>query len=102
MPPLAVQKGGAAPGQIRPPSPCYRFRWWCARHHNVDPSTTIQVVNALTKANKDFDFLYVPGADHGNGGRPGVHKRNDFFVEDLLGVRAPDRDHTSTTEEGSE
>ncbi len=69
---------------------------------NVDPSSTIQVVNALIKANKDFDFLYVPGADHGNGGRYGVHKRNDFFVENLLGVRPPDWNHTSTTEEGSE
>jgi len=69
---------------------------------NVDPSSTIQVVNALIKANKDFDFLYVPGADHGNGGRYGVHKRNDFFVENLLGVKPPDWNHTTKAEEGSE
>src|SRR5207245_11606961 len=28
---------------------------------NVDPATTLQVVNALVKANKDFDLLVVPG-----------------------------------------
>ncbi|KAM3425653.1 hypothetical protein BST61_g7598 [Cercospora zeina] len=33
--------------------------------HNVDPSSTMQVVNALNKAGKDFDFMIVPGAGHG-------------------------------------
>ena len=33
--------------------------------HNVDPASTMQVVNALIKADKDFDLLVVPGADHG-------------------------------------
>jgi dipeptidyl aminopeptidase/acylaminoacyl peptidase len=28
---------------------------------NVDPSSTLQVVNALIKANKKFDLLFVPG-----------------------------------------
>ncbi|PIB03141.1 hypothetical protein CB0940_12010 [Cercospora beticola] len=32
---------------------------------NVDPSSTLQVVNALNKAGKDFDFMIVPGAGHG-------------------------------------
>ena len=31
---------------------------------NVDPSSTMQVVNALIKANKNFDLLVIPGADH--------------------------------------
>src|SRR6201999_2131242 len=31
---------------------------------NVDPSSTMQVVNALIKAQKDFEFLYVPGGGH--------------------------------------
>ena len=35
---------------------------------NVDPSSTMQVVNALIKANKTFDLLVMPGEDH--GGRP--------------------------------
>ena len=38
--------------------------------HNVDPSRTMQVVNALIKANKDFDLLVVPGAGHGRGRHP--------------------------------
>lgn len=31
---------------------------------NVDPSSTYQVVNALNKAGKDYEFLAVPGAGH--------------------------------------
>jgi dipeptidyl aminopeptidase/acylaminoacyl peptidase len=58
---------------------------------NVDPSSTMQVVNALIKANKMFDLLYIPNADHGSGGVYGEKKRNDFFVHNLLGVEAPDR-----------
>jgi len=56
---------------------------------NVDPTSTLQVVDALIEAEKDFDFLMVPGADHGSGGAYGVRKRNDFFVEHLLGERPP-------------
>ena len=56
---------------------------------NVDPSSTLQVVNALIDAAKDFDFLLVPGAGHGSGGDFGVRKRNDYFVRHLLGVEPP-------------
>jgi dipeptidyl aminopeptidase/acylaminoacyl peptidase len=58
---------------------------------NVDPSSTLQVVNALIEADKDFDFLMVPGANHGIGGEYGIRKRNDFFVEHLLDVEPPAR-----------
>jgi len=58
---------------------------------NVDPSSTLQVVNALIKANKMFDLLVIPGANHTNGGPYGERKRNDFFVHHLLGVEPPDR-----------
>jgi dipeptidyl aminopeptidase/acylaminoacyl peptidase len=58
--------------------------------HNVDPSSTMQVVNALIKAGKTFDLLVIPGADHTNGGVYGERKRNDFFVHNLLGVEPPD------------
>ena len=58
---------------------------------NVDPSSTLQVVNALVKANKMFDLLVIPGANHTNGGPYGDRKRNDFFVHHLLGVEPPDR-----------
>jgi dipeptidyl aminopeptidase/acylaminoacyl peptidase len=57
---------------------------------NVDPSSTMQVVNQLIKHNKDFDLLVIPGAGHGNGGVYGDHKRYDFFVRHLLNVTPPD------------
>jgi len=57
---------------------------------NVDPASTMQVVNALIKANKTFDLLVIPGGGHGLGGAYGERKRNDFFVHHLLGVEPPD------------
>ena len=54
---------------------------------NVDPSSTMQVVNALIKADKDFDLLVVPGAGHGIGSGPyGTRRTRDFFVRNLWGV----------------
>jgi dipeptidyl aminopeptidase/acylaminoacyl peptidase len=67
---------------------------------NVDPSSTMQVVNALIEAEKDFDFLMVPGADHGSGGEYGVRKRYDFFVEHLLGVDPPNWNQMEDPSEG--
>lgn len=55
--------------------------------HNVDPASTMQVVNALIAADKDFEMLVAPGRDHGAGERPYlVRRRMDFFVRHLLGV----------------
>jgi dipeptidyl aminopeptidase/acylaminoacyl peptidase len=55
--------------------------------NNVDPASTEQMVNALIKANKDFEYVFVPGAKHiSNGGVYGSRKRRDFFVKYLLGV----------------
>jgi len=56
---------------------------------NVDPASTMQVVSALIKANKVFELLVIPGADHGMGGAYGERKRNDFFVHHLLGSELP-------------
>jgi len=54
---------------------------------NVDPASTMQVVDALIKADKDFDFLMVPGGGHGVGETPYASRRRmDFFVRHLLGV----------------
>jgi len=36
--------------------------------HNVDPCCTMQVINALQKANKDFEFVFVPPGHHGAAG----------------------------------
>jgi dipeptidyl aminopeptidase/acylaminoacyl peptidase len=47
---------------------------------NVDPASTMQVVNALIKANKDFELLVVPGAGHGIlGSAYGKRRLVDFF-----------------------
>jgi dipeptidyl aminopeptidase/acylaminoacyl peptidase len=57
---------------------------------NVDPASTMQVVNALIKANKTFDFIVLPGQGHSQGGEYGERKRFDFFVHHLIGVEPPD------------
>ena len=56
---------------------------------NVDPASTMQVVNALEKAGKDFELVVIPGAHHTMGESYGDHKRYDFFVRHLLGVAPP-------------
>ena len=56
---------------------------------NVDPASTMQVVNALEKAGKDFELVVIPGARHTMGETYGDHKRYDFFVRHLLGVEPP-------------
>jgi dipeptidyl-peptidase-4 len=54
---------------------------------NVDPASTMQVANALVKADKDFDLLVMPGTGHGSAERPYASRRRmDFFVWHLLGV----------------
>lgn len=58
---------------------------------NVDPSSTFQVVDALIKAGKTFDLLFLPGQGHTEGGAYGERKRWDFFVKTLLGVDPIDR-----------
>lgn len=56
---------------------------------NVDPASTMQVANALIKANKPFELVVIPGAHHTVGETYGEHKRFDFFVKHLLGVEPP-------------
>ncbi len=61
---------------------------------NVDPASTMQVVNALIGAGKDFDLLHIPGGDHAVGRSSGpidyVQRRQfDFFVRHLLGAPTP-------------
>jgi dipeptidyl aminopeptidase/acylaminoacyl peptidase len=52
---------------------------------NVPPNNTLLVVDALIKANKDFDLLMVPNAGHGYGAAtPYVTRRRwDYFVRYL-------------------
>lgn len=54
---------------------------------NVDPASTLQVANALQRADKDFDLLVLTGVGHGAAETPyGSRRRADFFVRHLLGV----------------
>jgi len=62
---------------------------------NVDPASTMQVVNALIKANKTFDLLFLPGRNHGGWGDYYDRKRADFFVRELMDVQAPDWNTTA-------
>jgi hypothetical protein len=52
----------------------------------------MRFVDALIKADKDFDLL-VPGGGHGMGGAYGQRRMQDFFVRHLLGrpTEPPDR-----------
>lgn len=56
---------------------------------NVHPAATLQLVDALIKANKDFDLLIMPNKHHGLGNGYFVRKRWDYFVKNLLGVEPP-------------
>ena len=58
---------------------------------NVPPQSTLLVVDALMKANKDFDLLLLPHARHGFG-RDSYYvmrRRWDYFVQHLLGATPP-------------
>jgi len=57
---------------------------------NVDPASTMQLVDALIRADKTFELLVVPNGGHGATGLNGTRKRNDFFVRSLMGVEPPD------------
>jgi dipeptidyl-peptidase 4 len=73
-----------------------------AMDDNVPPYNTYLVVDALIKANKDFDLLVFPNARHSfasNASTPGVpdprsnyymmRRRWDYFVKHLLGAEPP-------------
>ena len=51
---------------------------------NVDPSSTLQVVNALIKADKEFEYYINPGGGHGSGESSYLRrKRFEFFQRHL-------------------
>ncbi|MGQ4582314.1 DPP IV N-terminal domain-containing protein [Lysobacter sp. F60174L2] len=58
---------------------------------NVPPQNTLLVVDALVKANKDFDLLLFPNARHGFGEDSDymTRRRWDYFVEHLMGATPP-------------
>jgi len=70
---------------------------------NVDPASTMQVVNALIKANKMFDLLVMPGEGHGAGRTTGPveygqRRQYDFFIRHLQGAATPDWNVTLKTQ----
>lgn len=62
-----------------------------AMDDNVPPYNTYLVVDALVKANKDFDLIILPHARHGYGKDSNyiMRRRWDYFVEHLLGAVPP-------------
>lgn len=58
---------------------------------NVPPYNTLLVVEALTKANKSYDLVVFPNAQHGYGAySPYMTRRRwDYFVQHLAGADAP-------------
>ena len=62
-----------------------------AMDDNVPPYNTYLVVDALIKANKDFDLVIFPQARHGYGGDSFymMRRRWDYFVRNLLGAEPP-------------
>ncbi|HKF63500.1 MAG TPA: DPP IV N-terminal domain-containing protein [Dongiaceae bacterium] len=54
---------------------------------NVNPYATLRFVDALIHADKDFDLLIVPGANHDLMNHPYVIRRKwDYFVTHLMGA----------------
>jgi dipeptidyl aminopeptidase/acylaminoacyl peptidase len=58
---------------------------------NVPLNNTLVLVDALIKANKDFDLLLIPNAHHGYGAATPymTRRRWDYFVRYLAGEKPP-------------
>jgi dipeptidyl aminopeptidase/acylaminoacyl peptidase len=55
-----------------------------ALDRNVDPSSTMQVVEALIRADKDFELIVFPSGGHSSGSsRYGKRRMKDFFLRSL-------------------
>ena len=57
---------------------------------NVPPALTLQVIEALTKANRDYDLIVLPSGNHGFLSDPYFLRRSwDYFVRHLAGKEPP-------------
>ena len=57
---------------------------------NAPPYSTLRAVDALIKANKDFDLLLLPNRHPGFGNEPYmVRRRWGYFVRYLMGAEPP-------------
>jgi dipeptidyl aminopeptidase/acylaminoacyl peptidase len=68
---------------------------------NVPPNNTLLVVDALIKANKDFDLIMIPNAHHGYGeaSQYMMRRRWDYFVKNLAGATPPENYPMKTFEQ---
>jgi dipeptidyl aminopeptidase/acylaminoacyl peptidase len=77
---------------------------WGEMDDNVQPALTIQLIDALIKADRDVDLLVLPNANHGfidlglgredptmstQTNRYFLRRKWDYFVRHLLGVEPP-------------
>ncbi|MEX2284475.1 MAG: DPP IV N-terminal domain-containing protein [Gemmatimonadota bacterium] len=56
---------------------------------NVHPAMTIQMVDELIKANRDFDLIIAPNRNHGLNEPYFIRRRWDYFVTHLMGATPP-------------
>ncbi len=56
---------------------------------NVHPAMTVQLVDELIKANRDFDLIWAPDRAHGLNEPYFIRRRWDYFVRHLLGKEPP-------------
>ncbi len=67
---------------------------------NVPPALTLQVIDALTKANKSYDLMIVPNGSHAMMANMYFRRRRwDYFVEHLVGVLPPENYQIKTPTE---
>ncbi|NND99987.1 MAG: prolyl oligopeptidase family serine peptidase [Pirellulaceae bacterium] len=72
---------------------------WGELDTNVDPASTTQVIDALVKADKDFEQLVMPGVGHGAAGHPYAKRRQaDFFVRKLWHREPRHKKQSGTTD----
>ena len=59
--------------------------------NNVPPTNTMLVIEALEKANKDYDLVIFPNSTHGYGQYSPymMRRRWDYFVKNLLNAEPP-------------
>ena len=88
-----AQANQAYAKNLKGPSACSRTAPWTT---TCRTSNTLLVVDALVKANKDFDLILFPNAAHGYGAAAQymTRRRWDYFVRNLAGghptARVPD------------
>ena len=56
---------------------------------NVHPAMTVQLIDELIKANRDFDLVWAPDRAHGLNEPYFIRRRWDYFVRHLLGAEPP-------------